>query len=389
MCTALCNVLLASAAAQLPPEQRQRNTPWMTDGTLQLIFARRQTMERVAALREQERVLLHSAAVSTRQQTQRRHQKQLDLQQSLYEGLEQLKLQRKGIKRAVRGDKQRYAKTLAKGMMEAKRDGNAAGFWGLVKQAGKPRQGRPQQCSIARADGSLQAGSQQQADAFAEHFQQVLGSGQPVAEETLESIRCAPNLEQLPPPTLEEVYAAVKRLKRNKALDSEGLSAELLQAMGREGMQQLHQLVVATWQHGMPDVVKCSELVPLHKKGDRTQPANYRGIQLISIIRKVIALVINVPLTAAVEGWLLEYQCGFRPQRSCADQLFCLRQLTDLAFERQHRLHLCFVDLQRAFDSISRPALWAILRASGASEKLVLLLQDMHTGLPRAQAGQA
>ena len=126
-----------------------------------------------------------------------------------------------------------------------------------------------------------------------------------MAEETLESIRCAPNLEQLPPPTLEEVYAAVKRLKRNKALDSEGLSAELLQAMGPEGMQQLHQLVVATWQHGMPDVVKCSELVPLHKKGDRTQPANYRGIQLISIVRKVIALVISVPLTAAVEGWLL------------------------------------------------------------------------------------
>ena len=84
-------------------------------------------------------------------------------------------------------------------------------------------------------------------------------------------------------------------------------------------------------------------------------------------------------LTAAVEGWLLEYQCGFRPQRSCADQLFCLRQLTDLALERQHRLHLCFVDLQRAFDSISRPALWAILRARGASEQLVLLLQDLHT----------
>ena len=186
-------------------------------------------------------------------------------------------------------------------------------------------------------------------------------------------------LPQLPPPTLKELYAAVKRLKHGKALDSEGLSAELLQAMGREGMHKLHEIVVAAWQHGMPDVVKCSTLVPLHKKGDRTQPANYRGIQLISIIRKVIALLISVPLTAAVEGWLLDYQCGFRPKRSCADQLFCLRQLTDLALERQHRLHLCFVDLQRAFDSLSRPALWAMLRARGTSEQLVLLLQDMHT----------
>ena len=99
-----------------------------------------------------------------------------------------------------------------------------------------------------------------------------------MTEETLESIRCPPNLDQLPPPTLEELRAAVKRLKHGKALDPEGLSAELLQAMGREGMHKLHELVVAAWQHGTPDVVKCSEHIPLHKKGDRTQPANYRGI---------------------------------------------------------------------------------------------------------------
>ena len=108
----------------------------------------------------------------------------------------------------------------------------------------------------------------------------------------------------------------------------------------------------------MPYVVKFSELVPLHKKGDCTQPANYRGIQLISLFRKVIALLVTVPLTAAVDGWLLEYQCGLRPKRGCGDQLFCLRHLTELALERQHRLHLCFVDLHRAFDNISRPALW-------------------------------
>ena len=377
--TTLTTALLESAAAQLPPEQQQKRAQWLSDGTLQLILTRRQTREQVATMEEQMRVLVHSRATRTRQQTAN-HQTQLsELEQRLHEGHQTLKLQRKAIKRAVRGDKQRYAETLAGRMMQAKRDGNAAGFWGLVKQVGKPRQGRPQQCGIACADGSLQVGSQQQAEAFREHFQQVLGSGQAVAEETLESIRRPPNLERLPPPTLEDVAAAVKRLKRNRALDAEGLSAELLQAMGREGTQILHQLVVAAWQQGMPETIKRSDLIPLHKKGDRTLPSNYRGIQLISIFRKVIALVISVPLTAAAEGWLLEYQCGFRPARSCADQLFCLRHLTDLALQRQHRLHLCFVDLQRAFDSLSRPALWAILRARGLPEQLVLLLQDLHT----------
>ena len=64
-----------------------------------------------------------------------------------------------------------------------------------------------------------------------------------------------------------------------------------------------------------------SELVPLHKKGDRTQLARYGGIQHIRRIRTVMALLITVPINAAVEGWLLGFPRGFRPMRGCGDQL--------------------------------------------------------------------
>lgn len=72
--------------------------------------------------------------------------------------------------------------------------------------------------------------------------------------------------------------------------------------MGYKGTQKLHQLVIANSKHGVLDVVNCSELVPLRKKGVRTQPANSRGVQLISTILKVIVLLISVPLIAAPEG---------------------------------------------------------------------------------------
>ena len=64
-----------------------------------------------------------------------------------------------------------------------------------------------------------------------------------------------------------------------------------------------------------------------------------------SLFHKVTALLVSVPLTAAVEGWLLEYQCVFRLMRGCGDKLFCLGDLTELALERQHRLHLSFGNL--------------------------------------------
>ncbi|GAB4813123.1 hypothetical protein N2152v2_000169 [Parachlorella kessleri] len=67
---------------------------------------------------------------------------------------------------------------------------------------------------------------------------------------------------------------------------------------------------------------------------------------------------------------LQEYQCGFRPQRSCSDQIFCLRRMSELAVSKQRRLHLAYVDLLKAFDSVNRAALWMVLLQSGLPEVL-------------------
>ena len=97
------------------------------------------------------------------------------------------------------------------------------------------------------------------------------------------------------------------------------------------------------------------------------------------MLRKVIALVLSAELCKRLEPGLLEYQCGFRPQRGCADQLFTLRKLSELAVEWQQRLYVAFVDLRKAFDSISRPALWAVLRSRGVPEDLLSAVADLHT----------
>ena len=120
----------------------------------------------------------------------------------------------------------------------------------------------------------------------------------------------------------------------------------------------------------MPAVVKEAEGLPFFKKGDPASPNNYRCIQLVSMLRKIIALPISKQLRALGEQRLLEYQCGFRPQRSCCDQLFTLRRLTELALAKQQRLYIAFVDLRKAFDSVNRTALWVVLLARGYPKTL-------------------
>jgi hypothetical protein len=173
----------------------------------------------------------------------------------------------------------------------------------------------------------------------------------------------------------------VRQLKHWRAADPAGVWAELLQAACAEPRvaAYLHSIVAAALRHGMPPVVKESVLLPFLKRGDSGDPNNYRGIQLISLLRKLLALILSADLSRLLEPGLLEYQCGFRPQRGCADQLFTLRKISELSIEWQQRLYLAFVDLRKAFDSIPRPALWAVLRARGVPEALLNAVVDLHT----------
>lgn len=54
------------------------------------------------------------------------------------------------------------------------------------------------------------------------------------------------------------------------------------------------------------------------------------------------------------------------------------------AWEYAAPLHLAFIDLRKAFDSVPRNALWCVLRAYGVPPLLVELLMDLHTGTQAA-----
>ena len=100
----------------------------------------------------------------------------------------------------------------------------------------------------------------------------------------------------------------------------------------------------------------------LHKKGAHDHCDYFRGIALLSIPGKVFCRVIQKRLAEKVNQVLRESQCGFRKGRGCIDQVFSLRVLAEKAREYNTPLYLCFVDLRKAYDSVSRDALWVVLQ---------------------------
>jgi len=70
-------------------------------------------------------------------------------------------------------------------------------------------------------------------------------------------------------------------------------------------------------------------VIPIHKKGYRNNPHNYRGISLLNTGYKIYSKIIAKRLTATAEVLLLEEQNGFRKGRSCMDCIFSASQIIE------------------------------------------------------------
>ena len=105
-------------------------------------------------------------------------------------------------------------------------------------------------------------------------------------------------------------------------------------------------------------------IIPLYKhKGDTANPENYRPITILSCLGKVFTAILNERLTSYLKtNTLLNInQAGFRKKHSTSDGMFLLHTLAEMYKRKNMKLFCCFIDFQKAFDSVWRAGLWAKL----------------------------
>jgi hypothetical protein len=77
---------------------------------------------------------------------------------------------------------------------------------------------------------------------------------------------------------------------------------------------------------------------------------------------------------------LQESQYGFRTGRKTTDLVLALRLSQEWCREKRMPLWMCFVDLVKAYDKVSRAGLYAILEKLGYPPQLVRLIENIHDG---------
>src|SRR3989454_11455300 len=194
-------------------------------------------------------------------------------------------------------------------------------------------------------------------------------------------------LEKISPPPrddedeyilLEEVEAAVKRMPMNKSPGADEITAEMIKAGGCDLIKQIHDACNTVWKEGkVPEEWTKAMLETLQNKGDLTECKNYRTIALTSHMEKILMSILLNRLKVQTEEYMADEQAGFRRDRSTIQQILLLRLIAEKASRNSKIVYNCFVDFQKAFDSIKLDIIWATLRSYGVGKRLVQILRDM------------
>ena len=104
-------------------------------------------------------------------------------------------------------------------------------------------------------------------------------------------------------------------------------------------------MISTMWeQESTPQDWKKAIIISVHKKDDRKECGNSRGISLLSVPGKVLTRVILNRFGKCIDEKLRDNQCGFRPGRGCSDQIFPLRQLIEKNREFGKDVYISFID---------------------------------------------
>ena len=179
--------------------------------------------------------------------------------------------------------------------------------------------------------------------------------------------------------TEEEVKEAINRLKNGKAAGHDNVKAEMIKTLGESGIKILTAILNKAWNLGsIPTDWEVGIIILIFKKGNARDCKNYRGITLLSIASKVYERVIESKLLKKTDKQMLDSQSGFRKGYSTQDHIFSIKEITHKLLEQKQEAYIAFLDLEKAFDCISRKKIWCLLRERNVGKKITNAIESMY-----------
>jgi hypothetical protein len=173
--------------------------------------------------------------------------------------------------------------------------------------------------------------------------------GRPVLHPTSNSLFLSPVEPQ-------EVYKLIKSLKNRRSSGIDEIPSILIKECAHELVWPFHELINQSFREGIfPDALKKSIIIPIYKKkGEKTDPSNYRPIALLPTSSKIFEAAMSKRLVSFCEKYSIfdENQYGFRKNRNTTLAVYrYIQQILDIINEKKYGIGI-LIDMTKAYDTV-------------------------------------
>ena len=211
-----------------------------------------------------------------------------------------------------------------------------------------------------------------------DHFSSVFSDPTPEIKTPPTSDSNIPKMQNIKV-TRAGVLKLLLNIKENKATGPDGIPGKILKICANELADVFRLLYQASLDQGViPDDWKHANIVPLHKKDDKSNPSNYRPVSLTCVSSKLLEHIVHSNIMDHLDAlnFLNNAQHGFRQRRSCETQL--INTLNDFsnALNNKGQIDAVLLDFSKAFDKVDHKGLIYKLRNAGINNNLISWCQS-------------
>ena len=173
--------------------------------------------------------------------------------------------------------------------------------------------------------------------------------------------------------TEELVKKKLDAIKLDKSAGVDNIHPRMLFELRNIIAKPLAKLFAECLQSGIvPQDWRSANVVPLFKKGKRSDPQNYRPVSLTSITCKVLESIIKDRMVEhlTISGVIRDSQHGFTKGRSCLTNLLDFLEDVTKWIDEGTPVDVIYLDFAKAFDKVPRVRLIRKLEAHGISGKV-------------------
>ena len=176
-----------------------------------------------------------------------------------------------------------------------------------------------------------------------------------------------------------EIMAAIKEIKSNKAVGVDDIPIEFWKALEEKGMNELIGLCKEIYEQGVwPADFTRGILIPIPKKVNAIECEDHRTINLICHASKIILRVLTKRIESKTREYIGQNQFGFKKGCGTRDAIGVMRMLCERSIEHGNDVHICFVDFEKAFDRVNWVKMMSALKSLGIDWRDRGLIRDLY-----------